>query len=154
MLANLAYRRWLEHRSDEHFDQFEAFAREALQRNRRSSQFYMQLGDWRFAAFRVSQDRQHIRSAVAGYRRAVELYPNSNIARAQLAWALQLAGEEEEAAGEAASALRLDELNPHIEQKLAFRQVYDGEQPGARPGPLGATNAEDLMARLLGTAER
>ena len=140
---------WLTQRLDRDYDEFEELAQRALSRNSHSSAFCSQLGHWRLHAFRVSGAPQRIQAAVAAYGQAVELYPNSNMARAQWAWALELAGDRQAAAEQAAIALSLDKRNPHVEQKLAFRPVYDGEPAGAVSAPRAANNAQRCMQRLL-----
>jgi hypothetical protein len=51
-------------------------------------------------------------------RKAAELYPNSAVNRAKLAIVLRAAGKEADYEAERRSALRLDELTPHLDKKL------------------------------------
>ena len=78
-------------------------------------------------------------------QRAVELYPNSGINHAQLAWVYHLAGRTTAARNHAGMALKLDLLNPHLEQKLKH-------QPLIGLGGERVDNAREVMVRLRGSA--
>jgi hypothetical protein len=67
----------------------------------------------------LAADPAQLQAAIADYRRSVELYPNNCLRRAKLAIALRDAGEEQQSADQTAEALRLDELTPHLDQKLS-----------------------------------
>jgi O-antigen ligase len=148
-LADLAHQAWLETGEQRYYQTFINASEEMLARNRRSSSAQFQVGRWWLAAYRRLGKPQYIEQTLAHYRIAVQRYPNYNLGRAELAWALHLSGEDEEAAREAAEALKLDQLLPHAEQKLANQRVYDS--PRALPDQLplpGERNAEQLMQEL------
>jgi tetratricopeptide (TPR) repeat protein len=63
-------------------------------------------------------DRRFLNRAIEAYRQAVRCYPHSAILQAHLAWTLHLGGDATAAQAAAADALRLDDLNPHADQKL------------------------------------
>jgi tetratricopeptide (TPR) repeat protein len=156
-LAQLSLGRWRGSREQQQFETFEQAVEEVRRRAPRSNKVHKEIGDWYLAAFRDSGDAALAVKAAESYREAVRLYPNGNLVRAQLAWALYLAGEKAAAAQEAGEALRLDALNPHSEQKLAAQQVFDpppsGEPPANSPPAPDTSNAEQLMHRLR-TAEQ
>ncbi|MEO8498153.1 MAG: hypothetical protein ABI614_24065, partial [Planctomycetota bacterium] len=148
-LAQLRLALWLNGPDDSFERPFVEATRATLDRNRRSSAAHQASGDWYLRAFRATDEPRWLKEAIVGYRRAVELYPNYNLGHAQLAWALRLAGRIAESSVEAEEALRLDGLNPHREQKLAERAVFDVSPrlDAQSPGPPDI-DAEQLM-RLL-----
>ena len=149
-LVGLRHRRWLTTRSPEDFDRFTAAAEQMLARDRRSSNAAWQYAHWLFDGFRASgDDRPLLDSAIEWYDRVLELYPNYNRGHAQRAWALHLSGDAEGASRAANQALRLDEQNPHDEQKLVKFQMDDPgpARTGGRPGPAGR-DAEQWMREL------
>ncbi|MEN6450289.1 MAG: O-antigen ligase family protein [Thermoguttaceae bacterium] len=89
-----------------------------------SAAVWLASGDWQFqAAGRKDDDGkaawpEAIRGAVAAYRQAVALYPNSAIHHAKLAEAYRAAGDRSAFRREAEAALRLDRLTPHADKKL------------------------------------
>jgi O-antigen ligase len=141
-LAALRHQRWLQTVDPQSWKGFETAAQSMLARSRRSSALHERYGDWLLAAYRRTNDKQHLRDAIGAYRRAVELYPNHSLTRAQCAWALSLANDVEEARTGAEEAIRLDSLHMHREQKLAVVPLFD---PGL---PDGERNAEHLMHKL------
>jgi tetratricopeptide (TPR) repeat protein len=124
----LHHARWLATGSSSARQAFADTVEQLVRHHPHSSPLRRNLGDWYLQAYRQLGDAAALRQAVEAYQEAVERYPNHSFARAQLAWALHLAGEQEQASAAAAEALRLDELNPHQEQKLAVRSLFD-------PGP-------------------
>ncbi|MBC8355856.1 MAG: O-antigen ligase family protein [Planctomycetes bacterium] len=148
-LARLRLSRWLDHGDSSREKAFVAAARETLRRDRRSSAAHQAYGDWYLAAYRARDDQPLLEEAIFGYRRAVELYPNYNFGHAQLAWALHLAGQSEESGLVVAEALRLNRLNPHQEQNLARRKVFDPPRrvQSQEPNPT-CDNTEQLMESL------
>ena len=148
-LAQLRLAMWLEGPDAPLETAFAEAARETLDHDRRSSASHQAYGDWYLRAYRATNEERFLEEAIVGYRRAVELYPNYNYGHAQLAWALQVARRFAESSVEAEEALRLDGLNPHREQKLVKRAVFD------LPGPADSqsrkppdTDAEQLMQSL------
>ena len=127
-LAALHHARWLATGSSSARQAFADTVEQLVRHNPHSSPLRRNLGDWYLQAYRQLGDAAALRQAVAAYQEAVKRYPNHSFGRAQLAWALHLAGEKEQASAAATEALRLDELNPHQEQKLAARSLFD-------PGP-------------------
>ncbi|MCA9121326.1 MAG: O-antigen ligase family protein [Planctomycetaceae bacterium] len=149
VLAQLRFRVWLEHPDANHETAFVEAAHEALAHSRRSRGAQQAYGDWYLQAYRTMNERRFLEEAIVGYRSAVRLYPNYNYGHAQLSWALHLAGRATESQSEAAEALRLDELNPHREQKLNEQNIFDlprrfGSQIPHPPD----VNAEQLMGWL------
>jgi hypothetical protein len=123
--------------------EFEQSVAEAVNRRGNSHVVFRKLGDWRLTLFHTLSDRQQLPDAVRAYQRWVELYPNSSLAHAQLAWSHHLADNPTAAARQADVALELDEQNPHRERKLSEQRVFD---------PTGSSearkDAEQLMHRL------
>ncbi len=123
--------------------EFEQVAQEAIVRRGGAHTAFRQLGNWRLELYARLNDSAQLQKSLDAYRRVVQLYPNSSLAHAQLAWALHLAGDTGAAVTSANRALELDERNPHRERKLAEQQVFD---PTGRMGDAG--DAEQLMHRL------
>jgi tetratricopeptide (TPR) repeat protein len=142
-LANLHQRLAIGSRDVSHIRQFDHAAEEALKRDRRSQTTFSQLGNLRLELYRELGDRGQLDRAIQAYRKWTQLYPNSNMAHAQLAWAYSIAGDDQSAAREARKALDLDKVNPHQEKKLSKRRVYDPANE-----PLQGENAEQLMGTL------
>ncbi|MDA1054725.1 MAG: O-antigen ligase family protein [Planctomycetota bacterium] len=148
-LAQLRLEMWLDGGAASRETAFAEAARATLDHHRRSSAAHQSYGDWYLRAFRATNEERFLEEAIVGYRRATELYPNYNLGHAQLAWALQIAGRSAESSVEAAEALRLDGLNPHREQKLVKRAVFDAPRPGDLQSPNPPdTDAEQLMREL------
>lgn len=125
---------------------FDEYTEQLLQRDRKSSKIRIQVGQWYLDRFQRGNDRKHLTKAIKFYREAVDLYPNSNIIRARLAWAHHIAGDNEKSTGQAAEALRLDDLNPHKEQKLSQRIVFDAQ--------IMERDIEQLMRRLCKSTDK
>jgi hypothetical protein len=122
-LASLYHSQWLATGSPSAREEFERSTLEALRRDRRAHSLRRELGDLLVAAYGQMGDRAALGDAVALYRDAISLYPNYAPHHAQLAWALWAAGERDTSRVAAREALRLDELNPHREQKLAAQRL-------------------------------
>ncbi len=81
-------------------------------------------GDWALRAWSKKDthgDRLvggELQFSINAFRRAVDLYPNSALHRARLAEAYLAAGDRTAFRREAETALRLDEITPHIDKKL------------------------------------
>jgi tetratricopeptide (TPR) repeat protein len=148
-LANMALHVWLETGSAQVQETFRWSVRSWLDVNPRSHVAHARVGDWWLQAFRHTGERQNLDAAIEQYRVATQLYPHYNLGHAQLAWTLYLSGDESAAEREAAEALRLNGLNPHVEQNLASRKIYDpaGSQSNP-PGPPNGVSAEQLMESL------
>ena len=148
----LAYARralWLAQPTDAAQTQFEQAAEAVLQVNRRSSAAYTEVAAWWLDGYRVTGQTECLDQALRLAHRAVELYPQNNLGHAQLAWLLHLAGQGPEAAREAEEALRLDRINPHVEQKLMRQHVWDpGPRSAAQPAGPNGREAEQLMRDL------
>lgn len=106
---------------------FDEAIRQAERRNVRSFALQRQVGDWHLDLYRRFRDPGLLEIALQAYRRWTELYPNSNIAHAQLAWTHHLAGNQDDADRHAALALRLNSLTPHQERKLGEQQIHGGD---------------------------
>jgi hypothetical protein len=141
---------WLQSGDDPTYEQsFRTAARESLRRNGRSSHAHMAIGDIWLEMYRRFGKKEYLDEAVNQYGIAVKLYPNYNLGRAQFAWALHLSGDQAAAEMEAAEGLRLDALNPHTEQKLAVRRIFDKEPKDSTqlPSP-GDRTAEQTLQDL------
>jgi hypothetical protein len=101
--------------------------------------------------FAASGRRELGEQAVQAYAQAVELYPQSSILHAQLAWACHVTGADALAREHADEALRLDALMPHTEFKLVRQRLvadYLSEWSPPTTGGRGAESAEQLMQRV------
>jgi hypothetical protein len=81
---------------------------------------YRELGD-RYLAASLAAPQFALQggASVIEYETAIRCYPNSAILHAHLAWAHKLTGDNKAAKISAANAIRLDDLNPHKDYKLA-----------------------------------
>lgn len=146
-LASLNHRQWLEGGASAR-DEFEQAVLEALKRDRRSHSLRREMGDLFFEAFGKTGDRAALGDAVALYRDACSLYPNHAPHHAQLAYALKVAGDQAASGVAAREALRLDQLNPHREQKLESQRIATLEPASsAGPKPLNAREWVELIVR-------
>ncbi|HEX5446824.1 MAG TPA: O-antigen ligase family protein [Pirellulales bacterium] len=105
---------------------------ELLRRRPFLSAAWRQAGDGYFSIYRQTREPRELTAAVEHYQRAVALYPNYALARANLALALSAAGRQKQAQEQAAEALRLHELTPHADQKLS-PDVLAEIRPLAKP---------------------
>jgi len=122
-LAQMRLAEWIADRSSTSRRGFEASEAPALELRPQSSAAQREAGRWRLSLFEADQDPADAQAASEHYQRAVELYPNSAPARADLALALKAGGQQALAREQAAAALRLDEMNPHQDKKLAEKTV-------------------------------
>ncbi len=131
-LAQLGVQQFAQFGGQESLELLRDGARQALDRNPRSSLLAQQTGDWMISIYDRGADPEWLFQAVAAYERAVTNYPNNGFLHAQLAWAYHLQGRSDRALEQADLALRLDRLMPHEEFKLA-RQTLQGGQAGGDP---------------------
>ncbi|MEX2120363.1 MAG: O-antigen ligase family protein [Pirellulales bacterium] len=122
-LATLEFSRWRFNRDPAAFVRFEHANLGVLRLRPESNVAWRQAGQWYLEAHRLRGREVDLGKAVASFQRAVELYPNQATLRALLAEALQRSGELAGARPEAAEALRLDRLTPHVDQKLQEEEV-------------------------------
>lgn len=160
LLAELYHGAWI-HNTDATLETrqplleaFEESLNLAVRRAGHSFPLHYSAGNWFLDIYRQSNSPTHIVQAIDHYRRAVELYPNNAMHHAQLAWALHLAGMNEESIAQAKEALRLDALNPHSERRLEDRlKIHDpGPDPSAMnqlPPPDPGIYAKQVMENLL-----
>ncbi len=123
LLADFCHAQWMANRSRSAIDCFYEAMEQAVRRDAHSSQLHRQCGDWLLEMWGVGHDPTVIAQAAEAYRKAVELYPNSNILHAQLAWTLYQCGNTRRSAQQAEVALRLNQLVPHQELKLASQPL-------------------------------
>ncbi len=117
-LASLDYSRWEASGDAAAFQAFEMSSRAAITRRPSSSRLWWTLGERYFAAASRAGGGKTLPQAVAAYRRAVELYPNSANYQAGLALALRAAGDSVGYGEHRDQALWLDEVTPHADKKL------------------------------------
>jgi hypothetical protein len=117
-LGLLAFERWLATREAEAFDEFQACMQAAVELAPESAEIWRVLGVCYWKAFCRTGRDDALQGAVRAHRRAVELYPTSAVNRANLAIALQAAGNQGGFREQATIALRLDEGTPHSDKKL------------------------------------
>jgi tetratricopeptide (TPR) repeat protein len=109
---------------------------------------HRQRGEWYLQAYSQSHQNEHLRAARAAYQAAVERSPNSALARAQLAWVLHLAGDDEGAKEQASRAVKLDALNPHQEFALRNNRLIDPSQDDTGWRMRRPETAEQTMQNL------
>jgi MFS family permease len=120
MLCASLFSRLMKQPHDEFLTQRFADATDDLLRLRpHSSALWAQVAGWRLAVYGRNQDADTLAGAIEAARWAAELYPSNARRRVQLAVVLEAADEFRHAKAEAVEALRLDELTPHVDQKLS-----------------------------------
>jgi hypothetical protein len=122
-LAMLEWEYWRQRPSPSAFEHWVRTIDEAARLDPHAAPIAEIKGDICLEVFRHSHQTAPLALAVEAYRRATSLYPNSGNLHAKLAVALAEAGEPREAASEAQTALHLDELTPHKDQKLAVEML-------------------------------
>lgn len=115
---------------------------EQIKRRPRTSQAYREMGDWYLVAFGRTQEVEYLERSIDAYQAAVDRYPNNGWYHAQLANSLAIANRGQLAREEAAEALRLDELTPHQDLKLANRPI---RMPS---GSFSSDSTEQIMRNL------
>ena len=151
LLADLRMAQWRTTGDEEAWKAFVAEA-DAYQRldPRHHLAWYLR-GNWFLTAWRKSERPEDLDAAITAYRQASECYPNRALYHAQLAWALDLAGQKDAARQEAEKALDLDGQMPHKEQKLARQHVAD-PQVSSEPFKLFREETAEQTAQRLRTA--
>ena len=132
-LARLHLQQWL----SGHRDAWQKFvdAADEWQRHRPAShRQYAQRGAWFLQAYRHAGRADDLQAAQQAYEQAVERYPASALAHAQLAWVYHQAANDKRAAAEAALALELDARNPHEEFQLHRNRLVDPVPEDDPPG--------------------
>ena len=151
-LAAVYFRIWQETGDHAAFQTFARELRSALDRDPNSHLRQRLSGDLYLRAWRMSNDPEHLHSAIQHYEAAVRLYPNGAANHAQLAWALHLAGQRPKARDAAEKSLVLDRLNPHLDQKLARQTIFDTPPAeslrGKMPRYVTGDDPEQRMAAL------
>jgi len=117
-LAALAFADWKANPRDEPQRRVEQCTDLAITRAPNSASAYRAAGDRYLEMYQRTMQPRCLEMTVAAYRRAVALYPNSAVHRAQLAVALRDAGDAAGFETERDQALRLDEATPHSDKKL------------------------------------
>ncbi len=146
LLADLAFQHWQSNPSSSTSQTVQQYALAALTLDPQSSRLHRRHGDWLLEMFLQSGESGMAQQAAAAYRQATQLYPNSSILHAQLAWVLHLSGQDRAAAEEAAEALRLNELTPHQEHWLQNQRLVGSPPPEVTS--LRSPTAEQLMLKL------
>lgn len=150
-LADVLHYQWLADPTPARLADFDQAAAAARQRSPRSSEIASTQGHRLMAMYAASGNTDLLERAVAAYTRAVRLYPNSNLMRAHLAWACELAGDLKQAQRQAAQALWLDDRMPHEELKLknqTLKDVISATRRGEGSPGQDSLNAEQLMRRI------
>ena len=130
--------------------EFAAAGANALRLDPRSEGTSSQLGHRYLQLYRRFGESMDLYAAQRHYEDAVRKYPHNAMVNAQLAWVLNLTGDDPQAAVEAQTALDLDRRHAHTEYKLRARSLVDVEPaPGLRqiPPPADRT-AEPILERL------
>lgn len=117
-LARLNFEQWQKVHSAQLLEQFTHCTDESLRLAPNSSSLWLAAGQRFSVVFSSTGQSEYAKRALRYYRRAVELYPNSAVSRASLALAMKDAGDEAGFEQQAAIALELDALTPHLDKKL------------------------------------
>ncbi len=147
LLAISALQQWLASKSRDDWQRFQQ-ATAAYQRLApRHHAVYTERGHWLLEAWRTTGNAALLDDAIEAYRQAVLWYPGRALERAQLAWALHLAGRADQARAAADEAKRLDDRTPHRELKLSRQMVYD-PLPGSSRDLALTRNAEQALEQI------
>jgi hypothetical protein len=117
-LAAIAFAEWSASPTSDSLRRFNLYTAEMLRRAPNSSAAWQTAGDRAFQVYGRTGQSPALEGAEIAMRKAAELYPNSAVNRAKLAIVLRAAGKEADYEAERRSALRLDELTPHLDKKL------------------------------------
>ncbi len=146
MLADFRLRQWLTQQNQRNWGPF----LDAMADYEKSSPHHFaqheERGQWLLLAARKVKDPERLQLAAKAYAAAIKCYPNSAILHAQLASLLAEQGQVEDAKREADEAKRLDDLCPHVEQKLEKRVLYD---PPPSPRAAGTGEAKPPNAAVV-----
>jgi tetratricopeptide (TPR) repeat protein len=145
--AELELERWLSGMNDDDGKAFHEAVSHVVELSPHAARQAEQKAQWYWVAWRRKQDTSCRDLAVAAWREAVMRYPNSGFLRAQLAWVLADVGELDEAKQQAERARALDAQNPHREQKLVNRKVFD-PLPDAQ-SPYRSESADESLEAIL-----
>lgn len=135
---------WLDSKSEDRQEPFESAHSNWIELAQTSAGAHKLSGDWFLQAYRTLEDPEWAQRAVEAYHEAVKRFPANSLYHAQLAWAEHLAGDEEQAARDAAEALRLDQLNPYEDRKLNYKFVRLSGDPQVKD-----KSPAELMEQLI-----
>lgn len=127
---------------ESHLDRMQEALDQQIKRRPRTSQLYREIGDWYLMAYGRSKKLEYAEASAYYYNEAIQRFPNNGWLHAQLAYAYSVANDPEAADSEAAEALRLDSLTPHIDLKLANRPIF------LEDGTFSDESTEQLMQNL------
>lgn len=131
-LAQTRLTAWLRTGYEQDLADFRKAADEYACRELPSTPAAEQRENWYLQIFARSKKPEDLDEALAAARLAAQRYPASARIHAELAAVWKLAGDDSAAQMEANEALRLDQLNPHLEFKLKNQHlpqyVWDEEQ--------------------------
>ncbi len=123
-LVDFHFQQWVHTRQPESHSRFETAVARLSAMQPHSHRVFEHLGQLYLQAHAISGQPEHLQASLGAYRKAASLYPASSRAHAQLAWIWKLSDDESAAQMEAEEALRLDSLNPHMEQKLRSQHLF------------------------------
>jgi hypothetical protein len=118
-LAGWHQRAWNDARREQDWSDLLAAAAQVDRLHGRSQQVCSEMSSMFRGAYRATDRREALDQAIYWAERAVGNFPNGALVHARLAQLYHWRGDHQLARSEAETALRLDELNPHQEQKLA-----------------------------------
>jgi len=124
-LAAVYLKIWQETADQSAYQTFTKELRAAIDRDPKSHLRHRLAGDLYLRAWRLSGEPESLAAAIQMYDAAARLYPNGAGNQAQLAWALHLSGQRQQAREAAEKSLELDRLNPHRDRKLARQTIFD-----------------------------
>lgn len=145
-LTRLDWQRWKVSQQSRDYQQMCQAAQQLVRHHSRSYAVAMMVGDFHLSAYR-RQYPERLENAWQAYRNAQRLYPNNAMIAARLAWIGHLQHRETKSLEQAALALKLDQLNPHMEFKLGLRRLFESI-PEEELEDLPLTNAEQAMENL------
>jgi O-antigen ligase len=148
LLADLHLHDWLASGDKQDWEQFVSAANLLRIRNPRQHLDYYNRGDWYLMAWRRSGRPEDRENAIKAYRQAIDRYPNRALYHAQLAWVLHLAERPGDARKAAERAKQLDDLNPHLDQKLSVQHLVDPRFSAEGVALARTETAEQTVERL------